>query len=257
MVVGLNEFRDFFDGYQDNYTLIGGTAVFVAMDASGLQFRVTKDLDIVLCAETFDPAFARRMWEFVEAGEYSARERSSGDRELYRFHKPKKPGFPFMIELFSRLPDVIQVPQGCALTPIPVADEVSSLSAILLDDDYYRLVQQGAVIENGLSVLQPTYILPLKARAWLDLTERSAAGENIGSSDIKKHRNDILRLSQVISPALRIKVPATVRQDLDRFVASGLKDGASPRDLGVPVTLDEVRALIDAVYEQDEEDRSG
>lgn len=125
MVVGLDKFRDFFDGYQDNYTLIGGTAVFVAMDASGLQFRVTKDLDIVLCAETFRPAFARRMWEFVEDGEYSARERSGGDRELYRFLKPKKAGFPLVIELFSRLPDVIQVPPGCTLTPIPIADLIA------------------------------------------------------------------------------------------------------------------------------------
>jgi hypothetical protein len=46
VVRGLNVFRGRFAGFEDRYVLIGGAAVEWAMDAAGLQFRVTKDLDI-------------------------------------------------------------------------------------------------------------------------------------------------------------------------------------------------------------------
>lgn len=58
MVRGLNVFRDHLAGFEDRYVLIGGAAVEVAMGAAGLQFRVTKDLDIVLHVEALDAQFA-------------------------------------------------------------------------------------------------------------------------------------------------------------------------------------------------------
>ena len=35
------------------------------------------------------------------------------------------------------------------------ACDISSLSAILLDDDYYQVLLNGRVMENGFSVLRP------------------------------------------------------------------------------------------------------
>lgn len=32
-------------------------------------------------------------------------------------------------------------------------------------------------------------------KAWLDLSERKAAGEDIDSKNIKKHKNDVFRLA--------------------------------------------------------------
>ena len=43
-----------------------------------------------------------------------------------------------MIELFSRKPDAILLNEPAHLTPIPVEADLSSLSAILLSDDYYN-----------------------------------------------------------------------------------------------------------------------
>ena len=48
MVKGLDVFRGHFAGYEDQYVLIGGTAATLAMAEAGLEFRATKDLDIVL-----------------------------------------------------------------------------------------------------------------------------------------------------------------------------------------------------------------
>jgi len=49
MVNGLDRFQAHFAAYTDRYVLIGGTASSLAMEELGGSFRVTKDLDIVLC----------------------------------------------------------------------------------------------------------------------------------------------------------------------------------------------------------------
>ncbi len=99
-----------------------------------------------------------------------------------------------MLELFSRKPDGLSLVGDSHLTPIPIDENVISLSAILLDDDYYQCIQRGKLVIEDITVLAPEYILPFKARAWLDLTARKNKGENVDSKNIKKHRNDIFRL---------------------------------------------------------------
>ena len=37
-----------------------------------------------------------------------------------------------------------------------------------------------------------------KAKAWLDLTERKNAGENVDSKNIRKHKNDVFRLTALL-----------------------------------------------------------
>ena len=58
------------------------------------------------------------------------------------------------------------------LTPVHINDEVSSLSAILLNDNYYQILLSGKVIVQELSVLRPEYLLLFKAKAYLDLKEK-------------------------------------------------------------------------------------
>jgi len=249
VVRGLNIFCERFAGFQDRYVLIGGAAMEIAMDAAALPFRVTKDLDIVLHVESLDAEFARAFWAFVIEGGYEFRERSSGKPTLYRFSKPSNERFPYMIELFSRRPELIEPPENCRLTRLPIADEVSSLSAILLDEDYYDFVQEGAHVRDGLSVLAVEYIVPLKARAWIDLKGRHERGEDVSRDDIKKHRNDIIRLSQLISPAERITLPDSIRADVAELVARALHEGAEPKALGViGMTLPDVRSLLIRAY---------
>src|SRR3546814_20301140 len=73
---------------------------------------------------------------FVEAGGYEIQQRSEGQRTLYRFAKPATDGYPAMLELFSNVPDGFELAPGSHLTPIPIAEDAASLSAILLDADY-------------------------------------------------------------------------------------------------------------------------
>ena len=44
---GLDRFKAHFEPFADRYVLIGGTACTLVMEEVGLEFRATKDLDIV------------------------------------------------------------------------------------------------------------------------------------------------------------------------------------------------------------------
>lgn len=249
MVRGLDKFRDHFRGYEDNYVLIGGTASSLAMEEAGLQFRATVDLDIVLCAEALDTGFVNRFWEFVRIGNYQNRQKATGERQFYRFNKPIDETFPEMLELFSRIPDVLAYEGEGHLTPIPMGEEASSLSAILLDESYYAFLHAGKQDLGGLSVLNPEYIIPLKVRAWLDLTARRVAGDNVDSRDIKKHKNDVFRLYQVISPETRVSMPDIIGDDMKRFIAEMGAETIDLRQLGYRSgTLGEIVEQLKIIY---------
>lgn len=144
MVKGLDIFRDHFAALADQYVLIGGTAATIAMEEVGLDFRATKDLDIVLHIEALSPAFGAAFWAFIERGQYETRQASDTGRPvLYRFRNPSDPRFPAMLELFCRSPNGIELSEGAHLTPIPFDQIVASLSAILLDDEYYAFILEG------------------------------------------------------------------------------------------------------------------
>ena len=61
--------------------------------------------------------------------------------------------------------------------PLPAGDETSSLSAILLDEDYYAYMKSGRKTINGITVLDEVHLVPFKAKAFLDLSKRKAEGE--------------------------------------------------------------------------------
>ncbi|HEX6929260.1 MAG TPA: hypothetical protein VF267_08420 [Gammaproteobacteria bacterium] len=218
MVTGLKRFSEHFAGYEDHYFLIGGTALWLVMDEAGLETRATKDIDIVLCVEALDAKFVAVFWQFIRDGQYQVQQRSTGGKIFYRFQKPQVEGFPVMLELFSRRPDGVTLDDDTCLTPIPVDEEVSSLSAILLDDDYYRMLHLGKRMVDGISIVDEFCLMLLKARAWLDLVDRRKKGEKIDGKSIKKHRNDVLRLYQLLEPTKRIEVPETIAADIEEFL---------------------------------------
>ena len=165
MVKGLDIFRAHFRPFSDHFVLIGGTACDLAMTEAGFEFRATKDLDIVLWVEVLDRPFVEAFWAFIRAGKYQIQEKSSGKRQFYRFQKPGEDEYPFMLELFAREPDVLQIAEGSHLTPLPMEEDISSLSAILMDDEYYEFIRTGLKETEGLPWVGAEHLIPLKARA--------------------------------------------------------------------------------------------
>lgn len=249
MVRGLETFKEFFRDFTNRYVLIGGVAATVAMEQGGGSFRATKDFDLVLVIEALDADFGRRFWAFVTAGGYEIREKGDGTPVFYRFSKPADSSFPAMLELFSRSQDALTLEEGATLTPLPIEEGVSSLSAILLDEDYYQFVVTGQNTADGISWVGADRLIPLKASAWLDLSAKREAGEPVDERNVKKHINDVVRLSQLIAPELRIVLPGKVMEQFREFLQRLLTSGISLKDLDMGhTTLDAVADLLETVF---------
>lgn len=235
MVKGLDVFQAWFADYTDQYILIGGTAAALAMAEAGLDFRATKNLDVVLHVEALTPASGETFWKFIEAGGYENRQASDTDRPaFYRFQKPSDHGFPAMVELFSRAPDSLRPIENGQLTPIPFDEAVSSLSAILLDDTYYAFIMAGRREIDGLAWVGADRLIPLKAIAWRDLSARREQGEQVDAKSIRKHANDVLRLSQLLASTTRIPLEPKIADDMRRFLeAAAADDSLDPKALGL------------------------
>lgn len=233
MVQGLESFREKFKGYEEQYAIIGGTACDILMTEEGVDFRATKDIDLVLIIESMTPEFGKRFWEYVKSAGYKHCRQSTGEPQFYRFSHPATKDYPFMIELFSRRMDSILLPDAAVLTPLPIDEEISSLSAILLDEDYYLFLKQGKVEVSGITVLDAAYLIPFKAKAWLDLSARKASGEQIDSKNIRKHKNDIFRLSELLDKSMQIHTPKGVFQDMQLFLQKIEGENIDLKQLGI------------------------
>ncbi|MBI9068971.1 MAG: hypothetical protein JEZ09_16865 [Salinivirgaceae bacterium] len=220
MVKGLDLFKEYFAAFPNNYLIIGGTARDIIMEDAGFEPKGTKDIDMILVVEALSAEFVMQFWQFVKDGNYEHQEKSSGERQYYRFYNPGNKAFPDMIELFSRKPDAVLLNEPAHLTPIPVEADLDSLSAILLSDDYYNYILTHSFIENEVHLAKTESLICLKARAFNDMTTRKAQGENIESNKIKKHKTDIFRLALTLTAADVFELPQTLKTDLKNFAAA-------------------------------------
>lgn len=224
MVKGLEKFKEYFAGFEDNYVIIGGTACDIALRDTDMRPRATDDIDMILVIEKMTPEFGQRFWDFIVDGEYETRQRKREDKEpvteLFRFSDPKN-GFPVQIELLSKYPDVLGEPTGFHLTPIPVGEEIPSLSAILLDEEYYHHTIDSSIIEEGIRIADPLSLLCLKVKAFLNLTEEKKTNPNVRSADIKKHRDDVFKLLAMrIDPLTPVELSATMKDEVSVFIST-------------------------------------
>ena len=248
MVTGIDRFREWFRGYEEQYAIIGGTACDLLMTEDGMDFRATKDIDLVLIVEAITPNFGKQFWQFIKDAGYEYRNKSTGLLQFYRFSHPSAGGYPFMIELFSRRAEAISLPEDAVLTPLPMEDDISSLSAILLDDDYYQLVRSGTVVVDGINVLDAAYLIPFKAKAWLDLTQKKAAGQAVDSKNIRKHKNDVFRLSALLGPQSHVTVSESILADLRAFLAAMQEEPVDMKQLGIAREKATVLADLMRIY---------
>ena len=249
---GLDKFREAFESYSDNYVIIGGTACDIAMTGTAVRPRATHDIDMIVIVEKMTAEFAEHFWQFVRDAGYhpGKREQSDGEPpkyELYRFVKGK-PGYPEMIELLSRHPDILGEPKGLIIEPLPVDEEISSLSAIIMDDDFYHFTIDHSRVTNGLRHADPAALIALKTRAYLNLLQDKANGKHVDSKDIKKHRSDVLK-NVVIMEDSRVTASESIVGCVKEYVASIRNDWES---LAEPLakSLDQNASFIEALLEQ-------
>lgn len=132
--------------------------------------------------------------------------------------KPQDKRYPKQIELFARAIGVLHIPEDAHLKPIPVEDELSSLSAILMNESYYRFTIAHSRLEDGLHVANEKALICLKAKAYIDLRARKEQGGVVDTDDVEKHKKDVFRLAPMLTEGARYSLPEELDADMREFV---------------------------------------
>lgn len=248
MVKGMETFIEKFKEYTDCYTIIGGAACDILMSEQNLDFRATKDIDIIIIMEEKSKEFAKLFWAFIHEGGYKCGWKNSQEPHYYRFTDPN-PGYPVQIELFSKNPEY-HLSAETTIIPIHIDDDTSSLSAILLNDDYYAFMLEGRKTVLGVSVLGAEYIIPFKMYAWLDMKKRKAAGEHVNSRDLRKHKLDVFRMLDIVDVGTKIQLSGSIKDDVKRFIEDVETENLSEalQNIGVVMNFEDAVEALRVMY---------
>lgn len=254
MVIGLDRLRGYFENYTEHYIIIGGTACEIMLESKDIQFRATKDIDMLLLIEALDRPFLNQFWQFIRDGEYANRYIDGQERKFFRFNNPQAKDFPVIVELFSRKPDGIELPEDFHLTPVPTDEELSSLSAMLLHDEYYEFTVANCLVMDGLRVANEKALIVLKIKAYLNNLKRQTEGHKIQQKDIDKHKKDVLKLVATLTAEDRIDCAPAIKTDINEYVAFIREENPDIRQmtkdagLGI-ITLDELLSLLTTAFQ--------
>ena len=249
---GLDKFREAFKDFSDNYVIIGGTACDITMSGTEVRPRATHDIDMIIVVERMTPQYGERFWQFIREAGYrpeksKAKEGESPKYEMYRF-VDGNPGFPEMIELLSRHPDALGEPKGLTIEPLPIDGEQSSLSAIIMDDDYYQFTIEHSLLTDEIRHADSAALVALKTRAYLNLIQDKQNGKHVNSKDIRKHRSDVLK-NVVIMTEDEIPAPSSFVKCVKEFVMSIRSNWEELAD-PLAKSLDQTPEFVEALLEQ-------
>lgn len=252
-VKGIGRFAQALSAHSDGYVLIGGGACSILFNEVGRDFRLTKDLDLVIIADRGDAEFARDLWKFVKEGGYTAGSRKEGQCTYYRFQLPEgspASDYPGQIELFARHPNFELADEDTAIAPLPFDESVSSLSAIILDDGYFEFIRDNAVRVSGVSTLDALHIIPLKMRAHVDLNRKHDAGIPDGGNakDLRKHRSDVASLTGLLASTDRLPLEGQMRDDAEAFLDDFSAYAARQTNRKLAARLEEELEFLKKVY---------
>ncbi len=210
---GFNHFCDTLKGLEADYVIIGGGAAAILMDDEGLEFRATKDVDLVVLGRSDE--LNTRILAYVKDGGYKTKESTETTPKYYRFREPSKAECPAMIEIFARNELELQLEEGQYIIPIK-SDSAEKLSAILLDDEYFDLIRKNLITsESGITLINAIANICLKARAHRELFERRESGDKTAEEkSIQKHLKDIWRLAAVLTGEETIALTGQPEKDV-------------------------------------------
>jgi hypothetical protein len=62
---------------------------------------------------------------------------------------------------------------------------------------------------------------------------RKKIGEPVDSTNIRKHKNDVFRLTDLLNPEMRIATPETVVNDVHEFIEHMKEENVDLKQLGI------------------------
>ena len=243
MVAGIEKFREALGAYNESYIIIGGTACDLMLSRLQYEPRATADIDMIVIVENLTEDFLRSFWSFIREGGYhpGIRVNKQGSRvyAFYRFGKPEVLGYPVQIELLTRHSEFLGVPSDIQIEPISDGTEMSSLSAIIMNDEVYAFTVRHSVMESGLRVADAAALVVLKVSAYMNMLADQRAGKHVDAKDLRKHRTDVARLLFAETWNEPIDVPEHVYANITAFVeevrADSLQSIADALRVSLPV----------------------
>ena len=97
-------------------------------------------------------------------------------------------------------------------------------------------------------MLDAEHLVPMKMKAWLDLTEKNAQGIHVNERDLRKHRQDVFRLYPLIREDILIPTPEEVCNDVKTFVDAIRATPFDPVKIGLNVDKDHVLDVYSRLY---------
>ena len=96
-------------------------------------------------------------------------------------------------------------------------------------------LKNGRIRVSDVTILDTPYLIPFKAKAWIDLSDRKAAGEIVDSKNIRKHKNDVFRLTELLDKNQEPlnDMPAAVRENMQTFFERMEAEEVDPKQLGI------------------------
>ena len=76
-----------------------------------------------------------------------------------------------------------------------------------MDDDYYAFTIEHSRNIDDIHVASPEALICLKAKAYTEMLDRKAKGEQVDSRDIEKHKKDVFRLIAMLPQDSRFSLP--------------------------------------------------
>ena len=219
---GLDKFREYMSGFRSHYVVIGGLATVLTLEERGLPARATKDVDMIIICQPETKFYMKRFWEFIKAGGYKLWQPDEKEEThpcFYRFIKPESRDFPSQIELFSKVPEYIDVPEDVHIVHIPMEGYTSSFSAIIMDEAYYDFAISHSEVVGDIRILNAEALIVLKAIAYMENLHRKEEGVAVDQKNIDKHKKDIYRLAYVFDGSERFEVNDTIKEQLRGFVS--------------------------------------
>ena len=238
---GLDKFREYMSGFRSHYVVIGGVATVLTLEDRGLPARATKDVDMIIICQPESKFYMKRFWEFVKAGGYKLWKPDDEEDThpcFYRFIKPDNREFPIQVELFSKVPEYVEVPEDVHIVHIPMEGYTSSFSAIIMDEAYYDFAVTHSEIVGDIRILKPEALIVLKAVAFLENQRLKEKGDPVDQKDIDKHKKDVYRLAYVFNGSERFEVNDTIKERLRAFVSEVEKNPIDGKNMmrgqGIP-----------------------
>lgn len=215
-IYGLDKVLSHLADYNDCYVIIGGTATKILLEDQGLEFRETKDLDIVLLADGSNKEFVSSIALFIKHGKYQ-NAFSNGRRVCYRFIDPETNGYPLIVELFAG-ENSKSIKKYLKKIPIEIDDE--QLSAIILEQEAFEFAKSRKILSKGnVPIIDSLGLIVLKSYAYfenLNLYEKKIIVEK---GKYLKHKNDVIRLLLSLNGDEQpIVVPPFLKDYCKRFI---------------------------------------